>query len=296
MHNNSIKLSILKENETVEKFLKNTFSLSRNQIKKSKLGKSFLSKQLRYKDEIQLPIDLVNYLIINPRYSGSEVRVVSESEHTLVLSKPSRCHIHPLSYDETDNILSFIRSKSKWNSFLCINKKSYDRSLLYRLDYETSGLVILTNGEINRSDIKAKIYLAVVEGHITDKLNLEHCITTTGKKIKESHSGEPSKCIIKPIAYDKNKNLSFVLVKLKEGRRHQIRIQLSLAGYPILGDLLYGAKKPSQYFGLHCLSYSFSHHSFFDENIPFSELLKSFLDIDSNLKMLCDEFRVSESR
>lgn len=291
MHSNQIKLSILTNDETIEQFLKNTFKLSKNQIKKSDLKKAYLAKKLRYKDEVSLPINLVNQLMINPTYSGSEVKVVSHSEHILALSKPSHCHIHPLSYDEQDNILSFVRSNMQLNSFLNINTESYDRSLLYRLDYETSGLILLSDGEIKRSEVKSKIYLAVIEGEFKEKLELEHFITTSGKKIKESASGERSKCIVKPIAFDDSHNRTFVLVKLSEGRRHQIRIQLSLSSHPIIGDTLYGSKYNSdEFFGLHCLSYTFTKHNFFDDNIPFADLLNGLLDINSDLKVLCDEF------
>jgi 23S rRNA pseudouridine1911/1915/1917 synthase len=295
MHNNKIILSILTENETVEEFLKNTFNLSRNQIKKSKLSKPFLNKKLRYKDETSFPIDIVNKHCINPCYKGDEVKLISESDDTLVLSKPSRCHIHPLSYDEQDNILSYIRSSGKWPSFLEVNTENYDRSLLFRLDYETSGLVILSKGKLQRSDVKSKIYLAAVEGHIDDELELIHNITTQGKTVKVSDTGEHSKCHVKKLAYNKDKNISIVLVKLSEGRRHQIRVQLSATGHPIVGDSLYNSKLELGYFGLHCLSYSFSEEKFWDLNIPFTSLLNSFLDINCDLQVLCDEFRVAKS-
>ncbi len=41
-----------------------------------------------------------------------------------------------------------------------------------------------------------------------------------------------------------NEKYSLLKIKIETGRFHQIRAQLSLAGFPILGDVKYGAKIP----------------------------------------------------
>jgi len=41
-----------------------------------------------------------------------------------------------------------------------------------------------------------------------------------------------------------NKDHSLLKIKIEGGKFHQIRSQLSLAGFPILGDIKYGAKEP----------------------------------------------------
>ena len=43
----------------------------------------------------------------------------------------------------------------------------------------------------------------------------------------------------KKIFYDQKENVSLVLISLVEGMRHQIRVQTSSSGHPIVGDPLY---------------------------------------------------------
>ena len=56
------------------------------------------------------------------------------------------------------------------------------------------------------------------------------------------------------INYHKDHDISLVKIKLKEGKRHQIRVQLMALGHPILGDKLYGEEHPLRMF-LHCFEY-----------------------------------------
>ncbi len=51
---------------------------------------------------------------------------------------------------------------------------------------------------------------------------------------------------------------TLVEVKLKTGRKNQIRVHFSEAGHPVVGDVKYGAKKASRLY-LHASSLSFSH-------------------------------------
>lgn len=51
---------------------------------------------------------------------------------------------------------------------------------------------------------------------------------------------------------------SMLLVEIRKGVRHQIRVHLSSIGYPIVGDLLYGKKKDPQKWNLQLFSVGLS--------------------------------------
>ena len=62
------------------------------------------------------------------------------------MDKPANLFVHPLVYDEKNNCLSFLRTYKP--AYLGVNSKNYDRGLLYRLDFETSGVLVYVKNEI----------------------------------------------------------------------------------------------------------------------------------------------------
>ncbi len=233
---------------------------SKQKIKKIGLSKKERSRIIQEKAELKLPNDLFNQGIIFPCYLGQErPRVIEQREHFLAIHKPSYVHIHPLSYGEGDNLLSFLRESNYFSYLQNFSESSlWDGGLLFRLDYETSGLVILCNSKDeylkSRESITLKEYLVVVEGHY-DALegDICHYLSTSGTVVKvDEKSGAESHLELQVLKTSPEKSL--LKVTLKEGRRHQIRVQLSALGFPIWGDVLYGAKAQKE-FGLHCHRY-----------------------------------------
>src|SRR5690606_10641172 len=107
------------------------------------LKRHFSSKQLshpqRSQDLVRLPLEFVNHLQLNPKYQGAPGKILKETDDYLAVHKPPFIHSHPLRYSDTDTLLNFLAQENKWAPLL-VNTKSYDRGLLYRLDYETSGV------------------------------------------------------------------------------------------------------------------------------------------------------------
>ena len=60
------------------------------------------------------------------------------------------------------------------------------------------------------------------------------------KTCQKEEGGKESITIIKPIKYNKEKDLTLIEVIPLTGRQHQIRVHLHSIGYTILGDPIYG--------------------------------------------------------
>jgi len=254
-----IKLSLLNDVEDLyEDFLVH-LGLSKSQYKKSGMKKSL---SIRGKKEIELPCTLLRNGEVNPVYSGPGIEVLSENDDFLALSKPAGIHGHPQSFAETDTVLNFVRSIGKANDF-----GGAEGGLLYRLDQETSGVLVLAKREATYNELrdnfhalaKEKIYLAAVRGKFEDLGVKTHFLKGSGEKgavQKEDESGIESKLSIIKSWYDENSGNSLLQIVLETGVRHQIRAQLSFLGYPILGDSLYGGLEEDRLF-LHALKYAF---------------------------------------
>ncbi len=251
-----------------------SLGFSKQKIKKIGLSKKERSRLVYPQNEVTIPSELFNYGVINPTFIGPHSPlVIKEEGDILAVHKPSGVHIHPLSYNENDNLLSFLRAKSYFPYIQNFSKENiWDGGLLYRIDYETSGLVLLTSNRsqyesARNGDIHLKEYLVVVDGHYEGVIGrVSHRLSTTGTKVREDLSG--AQCEIEIEVLARQQKQSLLKIKLGEGRRHQIRVQLSLLGYPIWGDCLYGASECTDgLFGLHCYHYQLeSGLEFFDDN------------------------------
>lgn len=147
--------------------------------------------------------------------------------------------------------------------------------VVHRLDYDTSGLVILPLTKFALSNISKqfqartvqKQYQALVEG----QLAAEHGSIDSPIAADPDHrplykicqtQGKPSLTHYQRLSYDKTSDLSRVLLSPVTGRSHQLRVHLLSLGHPIIGDTLYGnaaniAKSPR--LCLHAANIKFLH-------------------------------------
>lgn len=240
--------------------------LSNSKLKSFKFKKKFLEKEVRIYDEISFPLDLINHNKINPLYTGRVNEVIAENDNLIILSKAANVHSHPLDYNCSNNLLSWIVS-TRYQSFLDVNKNSYDRGLIYRLDYETSGLIYYAKNnqtyQLLRDNfstcVKSKTYLCLVQGRPRTTFDFSHYLSSShskGNLVSASNTGEFNANLSgQVLSYNEELNLSLLKIQLNQGRRHQIRVQLATEGFPILGDTKYGAKGAERLF-LHCYRYS----------------------------------------
>ncbi|MBF0297605.1 MAG: RluA family pseudouridine synthase [Oligoflexia bacterium] len=257
--------------------------ISNAQIKKWKGKILAANKEVKAKEKITLPIDFVNHNMINPQFDSwfnscdlklntSLPRIIEENDKFIVINKPANIHGHALSYSEKDNILSFLRNHHPQSQNLLenVNAKKHERGLLYRLDYETSGVLIYVKSQElytylreNYSNVVVeKKYLAIVNGHFLREkdeayihyAHYTHYLRPSGKsghKMVVDTAASPSNdsfkasLEVKLLDYNNKENLSLLKIKLHTGVRHQIRVQLAALGYPIFGDALYGTSLSS---------------------------------------------------
>lgn len=289
-----VEFSWLQDEASLKEALKKTLGSSGQLIKRHFSSKE-QNRPIQGKLSYRLPINYVNHMKINPQYVGPEVDIISEDDSFIVLHKPPGVHCHPLSYDDKDTMLNFLVSVGKWDSLL-INQDNYDRGLLYRLDFETSGVLVLAKTEKAlrfvrdnfSTTMKRKFYWAIVEGEFDQDGLWTHHFKPTGlkgvkQKVLEWPGEDTQEASLAVMKISSNEGKSLVLVNLKTGIRHQIRAQLSYLGFPILGDELYGGRKAERLF-LHALRYEF----FETVEDPNAELFNIFFDLNSALQMSHD--------
>ncbi|WPU64421.1 RluA family pseudouridine synthase [Peredibacter starrii] len=291
-----VELSWLYDDSSLKDALKKTLGASGQQIKRHFSSKE-QDRPVKARSTSRLPLDFVNHMKINPVYVGPEVKIISETKDYIVLHKPPGVHCHPLCYTDKDTLLNFLVQEGKWEA-VEVNRENYDRGLLYRLDHETSGVMVLAKTESFLKQIrehfstamKRKFYWAIVEGDFNKEGLWTHHFRASGVKGQKQKVSDEEHELSQPatlavLKVSMNQGTSLLLVNLKTGLRHQIRAQLAHLGFPILGDELYGGRKAERLF-LHALRYEFTD----TVEDTTAELFNVFFDLNGSLQMSHDMF------
>ena len=120
--------------------------------------------------------------------------------------------------------------------------------------------MILDTYSIRKNELE-KCYLAVVHGKVKDN---DTFIDYLEKKddfstiVSNKEHGKLSELSYELLSYDEKNDLSLVKINLKTGRHHQIRVQFSSRGYPLIGDNRYGHDNNKE-IGLFAYHLSFPH-------------------------------------
>jgi 23S rRNA pseudouridine1911/1915/1917 synthase len=176
------------------------------------------------------------------------IEVLYEDEKVLVVNKPAQVD----SYD--------------------IEESFKGTRLLHRLDRETSGVLLLGKEEsfIKRAieafkhrEVK-KEYIAWVDGVVFEELEIDAPITTIkqGRAISKIDFKRGKKALTKVYPEEIQGKKSKVKVEIVTGRTHQIRLHLSYAGFPIVGDAQYGSRTKAKHFLLHASKVALLEYSF----------------------------------
>jgi len=173
--------------------------------------------------------------------------ILYEDNHLLVVNKPAGQLVQG---DQTGRSTLLDEAKS-WL------KKNYNKpgnvflGLVHRLDRRASGVVVLARttkaasrlSEEIRSRRPRKTYWAQVAGEVPpqgqfiDQLEREEF----NSRVVAAPAGKEARLSYKRLNYVDG--VCLVEVALETGRHHQIRVQFSHRGFPILGDRRYGSRK-----------------------------------------------------
>ena len=241
------------------------FILKRFSAPKGKKIQLFLLQDLSYKPAVAHRLisrgrifdsDHNSYLI-SQSITGDCVYVALFEGHTRGL-KPLHIFRDFAIFDKPSNLV--IHPNSKKTEYSLLDEIRYHfgegANQAHRIDAETSGLVLVgkhekaTNALSSMFETKEykKSYLALVEGKVDKELTIDKNLKKEGKNIGvrmatcPSDEGKHSVTHVKPISYNKEKDITLLELIPITGRQHQIRIHLQSIGHRIVGDPIYGVE------------------------------------------------------
>ena len=207
--------------------------------------------KLNIGDQVSVEIPEAKPVDIVPKEIPLEI--VYEDEDVLVINKPKGLVVHPAAGHQEDTLVNGLLF-SHADRLSGINGELRP-GIVHRIDKDTSGLLAVAKNDfahtVLASQLKdhsmARTYEAIVCGnlktesgtvdapigrHSTDRKKM--CVTARNSKNAVTHWEVVARY----------RGYTHVRCRLETGRTHQIRVHMAHIGHPILGDTVYGHKKP----------------------------------------------------
>ena len=195
------------------------------------------------------------------------LHVIFEDDHMVVLNKPPGLVVHPAPGNYTGTLVNALLFH--YGSLPSPGRASSDgegsererAGIVHRLDKDTSGVMVVARTEQAlkalskqfKDRVVRKKYVALVAGVI--KKGSGTIETAIGRHVKERkkisvHTASPRDAVTLFKVQERFRNATLVEVEIKTGRTHQIRVHMAHAGFPVLGDRVYGGAKTTKLGGI----------------------------------------------
>jgi 23S rRNA pseudouridine1911/1915/1917 synthase len=173
----------------------------------------------------------------------SELALVHEDDALLVVVKPSG-----LLTIATERERERTAYRLLWDYLAAKQARPF---IVHRLDRETSGLLVFAKSEEVKRSLQGqfeartveRVYRALVEGRpARERGTLESRLAEDRMlRVRSAERGRVAITHFRVLAT--RRDGSVLELRLGTGRRHQIRVQLAEAGWPIVGDVTHGGPR-----------------------------------------------------
>ena len=178
--------------------------------------------------------------------------IIYEDAHLLVVNKPKGMVVHPAPGNPDGTLVNALLWHCK-GSLSGIGGEIRP-GIVHRIDKDTSGLLVVAKDDATHIGLSQQMAVHSVErayrtivygGFAQDEGFVESNLgrsKTDRKKMAVVAGGRPAITHWEVLA--RYPGVTHLRCRLETGRTHQIRVHLAYIGHPILGDTVYGNRKP----------------------------------------------------
>lgn len=196
--------------------------------------------------------------------------VVYEDEDVIVVNKPVGLVVHPAPGHPDGTLVNALLFHC--GSSLSGINGALRPGIVHRIDRDTSGLIIAAKNDAAHLALSAqlqdhtlsRVYEAIVVGHLREASGTVDAPIARHKSDRKKMAVDPEgrRAVTHWEVLGRYQGYTHIRCHLETGRTHQIRVHMAYLGHPLLGDTVYGAKKPVPGLAgqcLHACALSFLH-------------------------------------
>ena len=198
--------------------------------------------------------------------------VAYEDGDVIVVNKPVGMVVHPAPGHPDGTLVNALLYHCG-NTLSGINGELRP-GIVHRIDRDTSGLIIAAKNDRAHLSLAAqlqdhslfRLYHAVAAGGFREDSGTVSAPIARHRADRKRMAVAPDgrEAVTHWQVVDSQKGLTHLTCRLETGRTHQIRVHLAHLGHPLLGDTVYGGKKPVPGLAgqcLHAAQLTFTHPS-----------------------------------
>ena len=220
-------------------------------------GQVLLNGAAAKKNARVAPGDVLELTLPEPQPTQAQAEdipldVAYEDADVIVINKPKGLVVHPAAGHWEGTLVNALLHHCR-DSLSGVGG-ALRPGIVHRIDKDTSGLLIVAKNDFAHQKLAAQLqdhtlaraYVCIVCGNLREDAGTVNAPIARDKndrkKMAVRPDGKPAVTHWQVLA--RYPGYTYVQCRLETGRTHQIRVHMASLGHPILGDTVYGHKKP----------------------------------------------------
>ena len=178
--------------------------------------------------------------------------VVYEDDDVIVVNKPVGMVVHPAAGHPDGTLVNALLHHCG-DSLSGINGELRP-GIVHRIDRDTSGLLIAAKNDFAHLGLAEQLqdhslyreYEAICVGNLREDQGTVNAPIARHRTDRKRMAVDPEgrEAVTHSTVLERLSGYAYIQCRLETGRTHQIRVHMASIGHPLLGDVVYGSKRP----------------------------------------------------